>query len=342
MSLLDWFSQLFSSRKKAVATGAPPAPIRLTRAAAVRDQPFDIFTALGTEYDAALRKPPAVDAPEVPLLVSAVRDCVASHKVTLPSFPPLAAQVFGTIEHPDFEMNQLVQLVRRDPAIAAEVLSVANSMLFAAAEPLENIRDAVVRLGARQTAQAVSAISARELFDLESRGSQELFADLWQRLWNHAMVCGFTSSWAAMVLRKGDLDRLFLAGMLHDIGKSLGLRALSSLFLAGMKPVPEEILHAVLEEVHVELAMPVARSWHLTDNVLMIINDHHAPQVNDDSARVVQLVSALKEIRSNPYHREGLREEVEQAVTALRLTDQQVKALLTQLKESGQRVKSLV
>lgn len=260
----------------------------------------------------------------------------------MPSFPPLAAQIFGTIEHPNFELNHLVNLVRRDPVIAAEVLGVANSMLFAASEPLENIRDAVVRLGSRETAQAVAALSARALFDLESRGSHDLFGGLWHFLWHHTMVCAFSASWVGMTLQKGHLDRLFLAGMLHDIGKTMGLRALSHLFLSGTPQPPAPVIHAVLEEVHVELAMQVARSWNLTDSMLLVIHDHHAPAANDESALVVQLVSALKETKTNPYHRDGLDEEARWAAAALKLTEPQQRALLTEMREIGQRVTSLV
>lgn len=337
MGLLAWFKQLVSTTPPVLppTRAARPEPL-------LPEAPYDLVVQVGTEYATDARQIPASQAPEVPRLVQAVREAVAQGKVELPPFSPLAAQIFGTIEHPDFDLNHLVSLVRRDPAVAAEVLAVANSMLFAASEPVENIRDAVVRLGARETAQAVSAVSVRALFDLETRASQDLFPGQWHRQWHHAMVCGFTASWASMTFHKGDMDRVFLCGMLHDIGKSLGLRALSGLVLAGEPIMTDPVIHAVLEEVHVELALQVARKWHLTDVVLAVLRDHHDAELGDENLELVRLVSALKELSSNPFHREGLKHEVHQAVMTLGLSGQQQRALVTQLREVGQRVSSLI
>lgn len=297
------------------------------------------------EYSTAEARPAAHEG-RVAELAPRLREHFAKAGADLPAFPPLAAQIFGVIEHPDFDLNDLIQPIQRDAVAAAEVVRLANSSFFKAAAAVENIRDAVVRLGARETAQAVSAISVRTLYDLESKACHELFEPLWQRLWHQSTVSAFGAGWVAMRYRKGNMDRAFLGGMLHDIGKNFVLRSLSILATRqGFgEPLSDATLHALLEDLHVEFGASVAGSWKLPGPVAAILRDHHAaaPDPQKPELLVVRLVSGLIELRTNPLYRPSLPDEVRGSAEALGLTRPQLQALVTHLRELEKTTKAFV
>lgn len=285
-------------------------------------------------------RPPG-DRAEVDALTTLVRERLGTGALELPGFPPLATQIFALIERPDFELNQLVQLVRRDPVVATEVLSVANSMLFAAAVPLESLRDAVIRLGARETAQAATSASVRALFDEGARVGRTMFPGLGRELWQHALVTAFGACWASLTFRRGDADRVFLAGLLHDIGKTVAMSALCELLVSASRPVPPALARDVLGALHVEAWEVLARKWHVPDGVRDIIRAHHdVARGGDDNLLLVRLVSGVDELVAGTSVAED-ELEARSACAALGLSLAQQRALVTQVRELRQRAAKL-
>jgi HD-like signal output (HDOD) protein len=279
-------------------------------------------------------------------IAAQVRAKLAGGTLELPSFPPLAAQVLAIVEHPQFDTNELVRVIQRDPVAAAELLRISNSALYLGGSAVESLRDAVVRLGANATAQAVSAISAKALFDLEARATHAQYASTWAGLWEHATVVAFTCSWLSMTYRKGNMDRAFLGGMLHELGKNVALRSLSVMATAeGFgEPPAGALLHGLLEDLHVECGAALAASWNLPAPVATILREHHAeaPPADQADLHIVRLVSGLDELRCNPWHRSELPEVVHASAAALGLSKAQLQALVTQLRELAKKTQALV
>jgi len=168
---------------------------------------------------AAVARRRAWDAPSrSPALEKFYRELMAVEK--LPSAPEIARRTLATVNRDDASLHDLVKLIQRDQALAARLLRIANSALFAVRGRVASIPRAVTLLGferVRDLALGLSVWGARE-------GSSPAARRFRKRLWIHSsMVAAAARMLAERV--QGDEAAAFTAGLLHDVGKLvLGLR----------------------------------------------------------------------------------------------------------------------
>lgn len=261
----------------------------------------------------------------------------------LPAFPSVASQVFELIEKPDFDVQRLVTLIHRDSVMSTEVLRIANSPMFRTQKEVASVRDAIVHLGAKQVANVAAAVSTRSLFDLEAKAGQQEFGDLWHELWLHSMTCATTSFWVADELRLESQQYAYLAGMLHDIGKTISLWGLSKLVFSQAVPLPlPHLTRSIIEANHVEAGRVVSSKWEIPQVLSDTVKFHHEISAEQDPLiPAVALTSALNEIRRNPGYDRAQEDEVWKAVEILKLQPLRVRGIVTRLRESQQIAENL-
>ncbi|ROR29638.1 GGDEF domain-containing protein [Inmirania thermothiophila] len=148
----------------------------------------------------------------------------------LPSPPGVALRLVRLGEDPEADLDEIVGILRHDPALAAKVLRVANSPLYSRQRNIDNLRQAILLLGLNGT--LTLALSFSLVPTLRDGGRDGLdHARFWRR------TC--LGSLAAQVLadRAGlpGLEDAFLAGLLQDIG-ILALERVEPGLYAGLGP----------------------------------------------------------------------------------------------------------
>ncbi|MDP7039746.1 MAG: HDOD domain-containing protein [Myxococcota bacterium] len=260
------------------------------------------------------------------------------HRQELPAFPSLAARVFSLIEHPETDINELVRAINQDPQIAAQVIKNANSVIYARGVQILSIRDAVTRLGLRQVANIAAAASTSALFDMEVKASHEQFIPIWREQWLHAMTTAYSAGWLAEELSLGNSGQAFLGGMLHDIGKTIALRALGALIVGGQikESLSPETVNTIMEESHLDLGSEMAISWELPEFLVMLAMEHHQVDLPSGAdyqeLHMVRVVSGLNELQRNPHYRTGLEDEVRSSADTLGLSNFRLRAISSQVK----------
>ena len=90
-------------------------------------------------------------------------------------------------------------------------------------QKVTTIRDAIVRLGARQVTNVVTVVTQSQQY----RTKDKTMAAYMQTLWKHALGCALGTKWFA---DKTDYKELaqegLMAGLLHDIGQLFLLKVL--------------------------------------------------------------------------------------------------------------------
>lgn len=337
------FSELFRAfRREAPAPGPKPAkaeapaPARaLTPFDAVAEKlgwnrPDDVLVTLEeAEREAAL--------------VEQVRAHFHTNPPPPTSLPPMAMQVISAVARPDVSFPELTRLIAQDPGLTAGVVRVANSPVFAGAQQVDTLREAVTRLGLSEVGRVAGMVAARALFQPLARTEQGLFPQRWQQLFSESVVTARSGAALAMRVRGARADHVFLAGLLHDVGRTAALRSVALLQMSGaFDPLPVEVLDRVLEAVHVDLGGACHQAWELPRLATLVAVRHHDRGLPADGeyvdVHVVRLMSALGQLEAHRWKYEEVRAEVDESCAALRLDGFALRAAWTQLTEERKTV----
>ena len=64
----------------------------------------------------------------------------------IPPLPEAARRIIALQQDPDFDLNDLVQIIETDPSLSARIMGWANSALYAAPSPAKTLNDAIMRV----------------------------------------------------------------------------------------------------------------------------------------------------------------------------------------------------
>jgi HD-like signal output (HDOD) protein len=208
-------------------------------------------------------------------------------------FSSVVQTLLEQVSRPDFDLKQVCSVIELDPALASRILRVANSAAYRSYGPCASVTQAVVRIGAANVSTLAMAMSAMALFrDLGGIG---------RKIRDHSAGTAVVARELAMSLGSASLaPKVFLAGLLHDIGKLLVLQTGDKPYadLATRELVPSSI-H--LREMclwgfdHAMLGAHVLRSWHIPAPIPQLIACQH--QSKTERFKKPELSKALDLLR---------------------------------------------
>ncbi len=208
--------------------------------------------------------------------------------IDLPVFNSVALELLQLLADPRADIDHVMTIIQKDPALALQVLRMANSSAYAGRTRSETIKDAVNRLGIRQITNLAMAASQAALHTSELPVVSEVMKDLW--LHSHACAIGCRS--LAELSGNRELgDQAYLAGLLHDIGKLYLLKALERISLAQETcfELDLETLLNVFSDMHVEQGVRIMNHWDIPPLYRSVVAGHHA-EFFDAEDRLLTLV----------------------------------------------------
>ncbi len=138
----------------------------------------------------------------------------------LPPFPAVVTRLMNLLATDDYEMHQLVDLIRGDPMFASELLLAANSAKYGLGKEVTSLRHAAALLGRETLRSFAVAVSLRMYIGRVAR--QDLLAKIWRHSLATAVICDVLAECSPETRRNGRDETPYVAGLLHDIG-CLGL-----------------------------------------------------------------------------------------------------------------------
>jgi HD-like signal output (HDOD) protein len=81
----------------------------------------------------------------------------------LPAAPRLAVELGQAIRNPRVDSREITALLRQDPALVARLIRIANSALYARAEPAGSLEEALACIGFQEMHRLVGAVAATQL-----------------------------------------------------------------------------------------------------------------------------------------------------------------------------------
>lgn len=235
--------------------------------------------------------------PEAFAFVQALAAELSSGKVDLPSFPDIALRVRQVLADENVTPEKVVRVVGSEPALAARVLQIANSVaLNPSGKAITELRTAITRMGFNMVRSAAIAFAMAQLKKVDSlKGLEQPL----EALWNRSALVAAMSFVIARRLTRVNPDTAMLAGLLHGIGR------LYILTRASRHPAlfaDQATYHAIERDWHASIAKALLENWEMADEIVQAVSDyedfereHDGPPDLTDVLTVGHLLAVFKD-----------------------------------------------
>ena len=192
----------------------------------------------------------------------------------LPSLPKIYVK-FRKLIARKASFNEIVGLLKKDMAIAAEIIRRSNSAYYKGFVANKSLEQAVSRLGYNAIVQVVTELSFREFFTMKT----EKFRSLIENLWKHSISCAYAAEFVSKLLKLDVKGDPFLMGLLHDIGKLVLLQIIGDMerkrkFNDGLHPI---MLVNILEDYHCQIGAKLLEKWKFDECYIYTALHHNSP-----------------------------------------------------------------
>ncbi len=209
---------------------------------------------------------------------------------TLPGIPSIYQAIEAELSKPEPFMERIADLIMRDTALAAKILSLVNSPFFGLASRVQSVLHAITLLG--QDIIRALVLSSKIFMTHEDMGLPN--ASL-QRLGDHSYRVTTIIKQLARFCGK-DRDeaiRCSVAAMLHDVGKLILAKAFPDQFHRVVEMCEDNrmFIHDAEREVfgttHAELGAYLLALWGMDADVVRAVGRHHRHEEFDHSATML-------------------------------------------------------
>lgn len=143
-----------------------------------------------------------------------IEDDMFERRVELPALPKVAQRVYALSTNDEADAKEIAALIDQDAAFAAHILKVVNSAYFSLPVAVSNVRFAIAYLGLGEVSRIALALSVMRTLTTDDRPLLEAF---WVRSYHAALISRRISR--KMSFSKTDAENLYIAALLHDLGK---------------------------------------------------------------------------------------------------------------------------
>lgn len=214
---------------------------------------------------------------------------LVNNSASLVSPPHVWVKMNELISNEQSTAQDLAGVIQHDPALTAQLLKVVNSAYYNLPRKVDTVSRAIAVIGTNDLYNLATALSAAKVFS--NIPSQMTSPD---EFWRHAIATGLLAKKLAKRCNVLGTERLYVAGLLHDIGSLLLYSQhpeLASEILMIANGDEEVLFEAEMDLIgfsHAHVGAALMEAWRMPESLLSAIQYHHnpaeAPDINLDAA----------------------------------------------------------
>ena len=199
----------------------------------------------------------------------------------IPDFADNITELNKVVVNPSSALSEISSLLSRDPVFIADMLKTQCSLLTEEDKPIETISALMLKGGRRMVRS--------QLFVLSSSADNVMPEnEACKKIWMHSYavaLCAYNVAQNLCSITDAEyLERIYLAALLHDLGKlvfesmhpSMQLRFDE---LCSQKKIESETLGILYAgKFHEETGELIAKKWNFPVSIQSVIRYHHEPQ----------------------------------------------------------------
>lgn len=217
-------------------------------------------------------------------ILSKFFDDINNNRIVLPTLPEIALKIREVVQDPDSSAAKIAITIGVDPVITTKLLQVANSPLYRPSTPIENLQNAISRLGQTVVRNIVTGLVMEQLY---RKGDNPAIERHLKELWLHSTKVAAISMILARKFTKLKPDQAMLAGLIHDIG------AIPIYTEAANIPEleDEELLQNIVAKIHNLIGTAILDDWNFPQELIDVVSNHE--DLNYDSGDGVDYVDVV-------------------------------------------------
>lgn len=237
----------------------------------------------------------------------------------LAALPQVVMRVMDLTNDPKATAADLEKIIALDQALAAKILTLANSSYYGLPRRISTLREAVVFLGFKTLRNMAMTITTFNMF----LGRSDTPALARRDLWRHSVDTAQCARVVAGLLHPAaqeavGVDQAYTCGLLHDVGKMALDRSRHALFvsitqISHAHRVRFSVVEAeVLPFGHGQIGSALATRWNLPPMLCEAIGFHHTPRLAELNPKLTATIFLANEVA----HYLSLSVEEQESATA--------------------------
>ncbi|MCD6262597.1 MAG: HDOD domain-containing protein [Deltaproteobacteria bacterium] len=205
---------------------------------------------------------------------------IVTHIEDLPTLPTTVLKITELINNPKSSARDIADIVTDDQVLTARLLKLVNSSFYGFPQKISTVTGAIVLLGFDAIRDLLLTTS---IFDVFLTKNKAIKNDL-ERLWKHSLGCAVAAKVIGSYTKHDKLEELFVAGLLHDIGKVVEALFFPDDFSRISSLVTQKRIRIVQAEeeilgfTHADTGKLLAEQWNLPPKLVSVIANHHTAE----------------------------------------------------------------
>lgn len=215
----------------------------------------------------------------------------------LPPLPVIAQQLLSVMNDEGASINDISEVIKRDPSLMSRLLGLANSAFFGFGRKVFTLEDAMIYVLGLDMVKAIAlGMVMGGAFDVKKCEHFQV-----NKYWASSLMTAELSKQVAGMMDTVDDHQqslIFLSGLLHNLGILILTdkfpKLMDEIFKIASKDPDRRLIYtqqAMLDMDHHQAGAWLAHKWHLPEEVINVIEHHHEPSDTDhDNVDEVLLV----------------------------------------------------
>jgi HD-GYP domain-containing protein (c-di-GMP phosphodiesterase class II) len=283
-------------------------------------------------------KEPEVKTQEaVPAPKEFIQNIIGKYKkdeLELPILSRVVQEVQDAMHNPTTTVDELSAIIERDAVISVRLIAVANSPIYRGTDKVFTVRNAIPRVGVKETHSIVTTISNKSIYDTNNKQ----FKAIMEKMWLHSLSSGYIARSLSKRLKFGEPDKYYFLGLIHDIGKVLLLKAFCDRY-GKNSSMDIGMIMAEIRYAHSSFGGVILRKWGYPEGYVRIPLLHEGPDFRRDTDKEILTINLASAIaNSNGY---GYKDDISydpKNLTSTRLLDVDT----GMIEDLGEEVKALM
>ncbi len=194
-------------------------------------------------------------------------EAIEKNTIVLPTLPEVALKVRDAAEQEFTTAKDLADIITTDAAISARLLQVANSPLYRARTPIENVQMAVARLGNKLVKSLVTTLAMKQIY----QATTDFMEKKLRKVWEDSVQVAAVSKVLAQAVPQLENEQAMLAGLIHNIGI---LPVLTMAESQSDWSGNEKYLEELVDSLYPEIGTLILRDWQFPDSISAVPEGH--------------------------------------------------------------------